>query len=188
MKVARTCNYTIQCRHTVGGAHEKIIFTVFKFFQVSSGFSNAVLCKIMRPPIKVSIILIFKRYFLFYKVTTSTNIHQWIILLRSWRLKYQLLFTIFWISIFNFQLFVQHFMKLAPVCWHAAGFHQNNLGCSNQCCLYKIMSAVLRRVATGGAMDQFAPPIPKVAPKIFRLIKLLVCKPKKYFSANQRNS
>ena len=29
--------------------------------------------------------------------------------------------------------------------------------------------------------------IPKVAPKIFRLKKLLMCKPKKYFSANQQN-
>jgi len=30
-------------------------------------------------------------------------------------------------------------------------------------------------------------PIPKVAPKIFRIIKLLMCKPKKYFSTNQQN-
>ena len=30
------------------------------------------------------------------------------------------------------------------------------------------------------------PPIPKVAPKIFRSIKLLTSKPKKYFSANHR--
>ena len=31
------------------------------------------------------------------------------------------------------------------------------------------------------------PPIPKVAPKIFRSIKLLIWKPKKYFSATQQN-
>jgi len=31
------------------------------------------------------------------------------------------------------------------------------------------------------------PPIPNVAPKIFSLIKTLTCKPKKYFSVNQRN-
>jgi len=31
------------------------------------------------------------------------------------------------------------------------------------------------------------PPIPNVAQNIFRLIKLLMCKPKKYFRANQRN-
>jgi len=31
------------------------------------------------------------------------------------------------------------------------------------------------------------PPIPKVAPAIFRLIKLLMCKPKKCVSTNQRN-
>jgi len=36
----------------------------------------------------------------------------------------------------------------------------------------------------GGAMGAIAPPIPKVEPTIFRLIKLLVCKPKQYFSAN----
>ena len=29
-------------------------------------------------------------------------------------------------------------------------------------------------------MGAIAPPIPKIAPKIFRLIKLLMCKPKKY--------
>jgi len=43
-----------------------------------------------------------------------------------------------------------------------------------------------RRVARGGRWGQLPPPIPKVAPKIFRLIKLM-CKPKKYFSANKRN-
>jgi len=45
------------------------------------------------------------------------------------------------------------------------------------------------RVARGPgvAMGAIAPAILKVAPKIFRLIKLLVCKPKKYLSANQRN-
>jgi len=31
------------------------------------------------------------------------------------------------------------------------------------------------------------PPIPNVAPKIFRVIKVLIRKPKKYFSANQRH-
>jgi len=36
-------------------------------------------------------------------------------------------------------------------------------------------------------MRAIAPPIPKVALTIFRLIKLLMCKPKKYVSANQRN-
>jgi len=37
-------------------------------------------------------------------------------------------------------------------------------------------------------MGQLPPPIPKVALTIFRLIKLLMCKPKKYVSANQRSS
>jgi len=46
-------------------------------------------------------------------------------------------------------------------------------------------SAVTRRVARG-AMGAISPPIPKVAPKIFRSIKLLMSKPKKYFSANHR--
>jgi len=41
--------------------------------------------------------------------------------------------------------------------------------------------------ARGGAMGTIAPPIPKVEPKMFRLVKLFMCKPKKYFSANQRN-
>jgi len=36
----------------------------------------------------------------------------------------------------------------------------------------------------GGAM---APPIPNVAPKIFRVIKVLMRKPQKYFNANQRH-
>jgi len=36
-------------------------------------------------------------------------------------------------------------------------------------------------------MGAIAPPIPKVEPKVFRLVKLLMCKPKKYFSANQQN-
>jgi len=31
------------------------------------------------------------------------------------------------------------------------------------------------------------PPIPNVAPKIFRVIKVLMRKPKKYFGANQRH-
>ena len=39
----------------------------------------------------------------------------------------------------------------------------------------------IRRVDSGGAIS---PPIPKVAPKISRSIKLLMCKPKKCFSAN----
>jgi len=43
-----------------------------------------------------------------------------------------------------------------------------------------------RRVARGGNGGNY-PLIPRVAPKIFRAIKLLMCKPKKYFSANHRN-
>jgi len=43
------------------------------------------------------------------------------------------------------------------------------------------------RVARGGTMGAIAPPIPKVAPKGFRAIKLLMRKPKKYFKANQSN-
>jgi len=42
-----------------------------------------------------------------------------------------------------------------------------------------------RRVATGGDVGN-SPPIPNVAPKIFRSMKLLMSKPKKYFSANRR--
>jgi len=39
-----------------------------------------------------------------------------------------------------------------------------------------------------GTMGAIAPPpIPKVAIAIFRLIKLLMCRPKKCVSANQRN-
>jgi len=52
--------------------------------------------------------------------------------------------------------------------------------------LIKICIAA-RRVARGGSLGAIATPILKVAPKIFRLIKLLMCKPKKYFSANKRN-
>jgi len=37
-------------------------------------------------------------------------------------------------------------------------------------------------------MGAIAPPIPKVAPKMFGSIKLLMFKPKKYFSANHRKS
>jgi len=52
-------------------------------------------------------------------------------------------------------------------------------------------SAMARRVARGGAMGTIVPPhnspVPKVALTIFRLIKLLMCKPKKNVSANQRN-
>ena len=44
---------------------------------------------------------------------------------------------------------------------------------------------VTRRVARG-AMGVIAPPIPKVTPKIFRSMKLLMSKPKKYCSANHR--
>jgi len=36
-------------------------------------------------------------------------------------------------------------------------------------------------------MGAIAPPIPKLALAIFGLIKLLMCKPKKCVSANQRN-
>jgi len=43
-----------------------------------------------------------------------------------------------------------------------------------------------RGVARGG-MGAIAPPIPKVALAIFRLIKVLMCKPKKCVSTNQRN-
>jgi len=39
----------------------------------------------------------------------------------------------------------------------------------------------------GGNGGKIAPPIPNVEPKFFRLMKLLMCKPNKYFSANQRN-
>jgi len=36
-------------------------------------------------------------------------------------------------------------------------------------------------------MGAIAPPIEKDEPKFFWLLKLLIYKPKKYFSANQRN-
>jgi len=45
---------------------------------------------------------------------------------------------------------------------------------------------VTRHVARGGAMGAIVPPILRVAPKIFRAIKFLICKPEKYFSANDR--
>jgi len=45
-----------------------------------------------------------------------------------------------------------------------------------------IRSVVVRRVARGGGDEGNFPLIPEVAPKIFKLSK-----PKKYFSANQRN-
>jgi len=35
-------------------------------------------------------------------------------------------------------------------------------------------------------MGAISPPIPKVAPKMYRSIKLLMSKPKNYFSANHR--
>ena len=44
-----------------------------------------------------------------------------------------------------------------------------------------------RRVARGGGMAAIAPPIPKIALTILRLIKLLMCKPNKCVSANQRS-
>jgi len=42
-------------------------------------------------------------------------------------------------------------------------------------------------IAGGGNGGKIAPPIPNVEPKFFTLMKLLMGKPKKYFSANQRN-
>jgi len=39
----------------------------------------------------------------------------------------------------------------------------------------------------GGQWGQLHTSIPKVAPKNFRIIKLLMCKSKKYFTANQQN-
>jgi len=39
----------------------------------------------------------------------------------------------------------------------------------------------------GGNGGKIAPPIPNVEPNIFRLMKLSMRKPNKYFSANQRN-
>jgi len=39
----------------------------------------------------------------------------------------------------------------------------------------------------GGDGGKIASPIPNVEPNFFRLMKLLMCKPNKYFSANQRN-
>jgi len=57
--------------------------------------------------------------------------------------------------------------------------------------LFKSASNILsgaRHVARGGNGVIAPLPIPKVAPKIFRSIKLLMCKPKKYFSVNHRKS
>jgi len=48
------------------------------------------------------------------------------------------------------------------------------------------ISYLARRVARGGNGGNRTP-IPKVALKMFRMIKLLMCKPKKCVSANQRN-
>jgi len=46
----------------------------------------------------------------------------------------------------------------------------------------------VRGVAGGGAMGAIAPPpIPKAVLTIFRLIKLLMCEPNKYVSADQQN-
>jgi len=39
----------------------------------------------------------------------------------------------------------------------------------------------------GVAVGAIAPPIPKVVPKFFWLLKALTYQPKKYVSANQRN-
>jgi len=39
----------------------------------------------------------------------------------------------------------------------------------------------------GGEIGAMTPPIPNVAPKFFRVIKVLMRRPKKYFSANQRH-
>jgi len=52
-------------------------------------------------------------------------------------------------------------------------------------CIGLYACCVIRRVAREGAMPP--PPIPNVVPKIFRAIKVLMLKPKKYFGANQRH-
>jgi len=49
-----------------------------------------------------------------------------------------------------------------------------------------LQGPVGRRIA-GWQWGKIAPPIPNVEPKFFRLVKLLMGKPNKYFSANQRN-
>jgi len=56
--------------------------------------------------------------------------------------------------------------------------------CAALYCIFAVVSCQARR--QGGQWGQLPPPIPKVAPKIFRSIKLLMSKPKKYFSANHR--
>ena len=43
---------------------------------------------------------------------------------------------------------------------------------------------MLTRLTQGGQWGNCPPPIPKVAPKMFRSIKLLICKPTKFFSVN----
>jgi len=43
------------------------------------------------------------------------------------------------------------------------------------------------RIAGGAMGAKIASPIPNVEPNFFRLMNLLMCKPNKYFSANQRN-
>jgi len=49
--------------------------------------------------------------------------------------------------------------------------------------LYATYHDSLRRVARGGQWGQLPPP---PIPKVFRSIKLLICKPKKIFSVNHR--
>ena len=87
------------------------------------------------------------------------------------------------------------FWDLRSSCWKSTGFDDDFL-------LYKIWRccatcdfvdgsrrqrhtlSTSRRVARGGnGGGNSPPPIPKVAPKILRLIKYLMCKPKKYFTA-----
>jgi len=48
-----------------------------------------------------------------------------------------------------------------------------------------MLVCIMQAHSRGGAMGTTAPN-PKVEPKFFRLIKLFMCKPNKYFSANQR--
>ena len=83
-----------------------------------------------------------------------------------------------------------------PISYENAQCHQNprqkvfNKGSLRLCRVVFNTSnwGTYRRVARGGAMRAIPPnPIPKVALTIFRLIKLLMCKPRKCISANQRN-
>jgi len=57
----------------------------------------------------------------------------------------------------------------------------------NQAVAPLITRPLHRRVARGGGNGGYFPTIPKVALTIFKLIKRLMFKPKKYVSANQRN-